>query len=57
MHTEQDKVWVLFEWELNEDKRVIGLFRTWQKARDIAHRRKGKEPHLIHDWEEYKVED
>jgi len=57
MHTEQDKVWVLFDWELLENKRVIGLLRTWQRARDIAHQRKSKETKLIHDWEEYKVED
>ena len=54
---EEDKIWVLFEWELHEDKKVIGLFRSWERARQVAQHRKNDNRSLHHDWEEYQVED
>jgi len=52
----EDKIWVLFEWELHEDKKVIGLFRSWERARQVAQQRKNGNTALHHDWEEYRVE-
>lgn len=56
MTTEENKLWVLFEWEAHEDKEVIGLFRSWERARAVAQQRKNGNTALLHDWEEYRVE-
>jgi hypothetical protein len=57
MTTEENKLWVLFEWAAHEDKEVIGLFRSWERARAVAQQRKNEQPSSFHDWEEYMVED
>jgi len=57
MTTEENKLWVLFEWAAHEDKEVIGLFRSWERARAVAQQRKNEQPSSFHDWEEYLVED
>lgn len=53
---EENKVWILFEWAIHEDKKVIGLFKRWERARAVAQNRKNDNAALFHDWEEYRVE-
>lgn len=49
-------VWILWEWSVGRrDQSVIGIYSSWESAREEANRRRLSSPGKEHDWEEWEL--
>lgn len=49
-------VWILWEWSVGRrDQNVIGIYSSWESAREEANQRRLSSPGKEHDWEEWEL--
>ena len=48
--------WILWEWSIGrKDQSVIGVYTSWESAREEANKRRQLNPGKEHDWEEWEL--
>ncbi len=53
---ESNRVWILWEWSVGKrDQSVVGVFSTWESAREEANLRRKENMGKEHDWEEWEL--